>query len=48
MMRLVIARLVKRFHIRFAPGEDGQRVMRDLRDQFTSNPGGLTLVFDQR
>ena len=47
-MRLVTARLIKKYHIRFAPGETGHRVTSDLRDQFTSNPGRLRLVFELR
>jgi cytochrome P450 len=47
-MRMVTARLVRKFQFRYAPGETGMRVMGDLRDQFTSNPGGLTLPLDLR
>ncbi|PSS10965.1 hypothetical protein M430DRAFT_53504 [Amorphotheca resinae ATCC 22711] len=47
-MRLVTARLVSKYHIRFPTGEDGHGVLGDLRDQFTANPGQLHLVFELR
>ncbi|KAK2053246.1 cytochrome P450 [Colletotrichum caudatum] len=47
-MRFVVARLVKKYHIRLAPGETGNRVFEEIRDQFTSNPGPLSLCFELR
>ncbi|KXH40889.1 cytochrome P450 [Colletotrichum simmondsii] len=47
-MRFVVARLVKKYHFRLAPGETGNRVFDDVRDQFTSNPGPLSLCFELR
>ena len=47
-LRLVIALLVARYDIAFAPGEDGTRVWRDMKDQFTAAPGKLELVFRPR
>lgn len=47
-MRLVLANLVKKFRIRFLPGEDGKEVVRDMRDQLTAQPGKLTLMFEPR
>jgi len=47
-MRLVTAALVKKYHISFAPGETGERVSRDMNDQFTANPGRLHLIFELR
>lgn len=47
-MRLVTARLVKKYHVRFASGETGHGVTNDLRDQFTSKPGRLRLAFELR
>lgn len=38
IIRLVTAALVKKYHIDLAPGETGNRIMEDLRDQFTSYP----------
>ncbi|KAK3166673.1 hypothetical protein OEA41_009798 [Lepraria neglecta] len=35
--RWVIFRL-KKFHLRFLPGEDGKEVLRDMRDQLTAQP----------
>ncbi|KAI1336875.1 cytochrome P450 [Xylariaceae sp. FL0016] len=47
-VRFVTARMVKKYHIRFADGETGSRVMGELKDQFTACPGGLSLCFDIR
>jgi tryprostatin B 6-hydroxylase len=47
-MRLITARLVQRYRFRIPPGETGDAVLRDLKDQFTSNPGRLRLVFELR
>ncbi|KAK2745695.1 hypothetical protein FQN57_003592 [Myotisia sp. PD_48] len=47
-MRLVTARLVRKYHLRFPEGDDGRRVSRDLKDQFTANPGKLYLIFEAR
>lgn len=47
--RLVTASLVRKFHIRFAPGENnGEAVERDLRDQLVPRPGECRLVFEMR
>ena len=45
-LRFVVALLVSKYDIRFAPGEDGTCVWRDTLDQFTSVPGKLELVFE--
>ena len=45
-LRTVIARLVTKFDISLAPGEDGQRLMYETRDHFTVDPGGLDLIFN--
>ncbi|WQF83912.1 Putative cytochrome P450 [Colletotrichum destructivum] len=47
-MRFVVARLVSKYRFRLAPGETGNRVFDDIRDQFTSNPGPLSLCFELR
>lgn len=47
-IRLVTARLVKNYKIRFSSGKICDGVVNELRDQFTSNPGRLWLVFEQR
>jgi cytochrome P450 len=47
-IRLVAASLVKKFEIKFLPGEDGHEVLRDMRDQITSQPGQLRLRFKAR
>ena len=40
-----MALIVSKYEIGFAPGEDGTRVWRDMRDEFTAVPGRLELVF---
>ncbi|PYI01926.1 benzoate 4-monooxygenase cytochrome P450 [Aspergillus sclerotiicarbonarius CBS 121057] len=47
-MRLVTARLVKKYHFRMPPGETGECVLRDMRDQFTATPGRLRVRFELR
>ena len=47
-MRLVVARLVKKYRVRFVPGEDNEHVIRDWKDQFSSRPGVLRLEFRLR
>ncbi|KAE8151233.1 cytochrome P450 [Aspergillus avenaceus] len=47
-MMLVTARLLRQYRIRFPPGETGESVWRDWKDQFTSNPGRLKLIFELR
>lgn len=37
IMRLVTARIVDKYHIRFAAGENGDNVLGNQRDQFTAN-----------
>ena len=44
----LIASLVSKYHIEFAPGDDGTRVIRESRDNFTFDPGRLDLVFRLR
>lgn len=45
---MVIAELLAGFDIAFAPGDSGEAVERDMRDQLTANPGDLNLVFKPR
>ncbi|CAI6336558.1 unnamed protein product [Periconia digitata] len=46
-IRFATALLVSKYRISFAPGEDGTRVCRDMKDQFTAVPGKLKLVFSR-
>lgn len=46
-LRVVTTRLVTRFDLSLAPGEDGKRIMFDTRDHFTVDPGGLDIVFKE-
>ena len=48
MMRGVISRVVKKYHFELAPGETGNRVLEEVRDQFVPNPGPLMLSFKLR
>ncbi|KAH9905674.1 cytochrome P450 [Xylariomycetidae sp. FL2044] len=48
ILRLTVARLISRYTFSFAPGESGNRVFDDTCDQFTTNPGALTLCFKLR
>lgn len=47
-IRMVIASLLSAFRIHFAPGDNGEPVERDMRDQLTANPGNLNLIFERR
>lgn len=47
-MRLITARLIQKYRFSIPPGETGDSVWRDLKDQFTANPGCLRLVFELR
>ena len=47
-LRFVAALLVSKYDINFAPGEDGTRCWREMKDQFTAAPGKLELVFTRR
>ena len=47
-LRTVTARLIKRFDLSLAPGEDGSRIKSDTIDHFTVDPGHLDIVFKER
>lgn len=47
-LRFVAALLLSKYDLAFAPGEDGSRCWRDMKDQFTAAPGKLVLVFKPR
>ena len=47
-LRYVAALFVGKYHIEFAPGEDGSKVEKAMKDQFIAAPGGLKLVFPAR
>ena len=47
-IKLVIASIVQRYHISFAPGEDCHRVYTEMQDHFTAAPGPLSLLFKPR
>lgn len=44
----LVALLISKYDIEFSPDDDGTRVIRDMRDNFTMNPGRLDLVFKLR
>lgn len=47
-LRLVTATLISKYHVRFACGETGNRVKRDLKDYVAPAPGQLNLEFEPR
>ncbi|KAK3712159.1 hypothetical protein LTR37_009250 [Vermiconidia calcicola] len=47
-LRTVTARLVNRFDLSLAPGEDGSRLMYKTKDHFTVDPGHTDVVFKER
>ncbi len=47
-LRYVTALLASKYDVSFPPGEDGRSVEEDALDEFTSNPGGLRVVFRVR
>ena len=47
-MLLVTAHVVRRYRMRFPPGETGDHVFLDWSDRFTSKLGRLRLVFEPR
>ena len=47
-IRMVTAQLLPKFRTSFAPGDNGEAVEHDMRDQLTGNPGDLFLIFERR
>ncbi|KAI9698907.1 MAG: hypothetical protein M1820_007328 [Bogoriella megaspora] len=47
-IRMVVASLFAHFNVYFPPGDKGEAVERDMRDQLTANPGDLKLRFEAR
>ena len=48
VLRLVTARMAKKYRFRIPPGQSELRTTEDLKDQFTPNPGVLPLLFELR
>lgn len=46
-LRTVTARLITKFDVSLAPGEDGHRIMYETKDHFTVDPGSLDMVFKE-
>lgn len=44
-LRMVVALLVTKFSIKFAPGENGESLLNDSKDFFTISISGLNLLF---
>lgn len=44
-LRYVLDILVNKYDISLAPNEDGTRVWKEMKDNFTAVPGNLELVF---
>lgn len=47
-MRTLIAKLVMKYDVAFAPGEDGKALMEDTKDHFTLGLADLNLTFQPR
>ncbi|KAL7944152.1 cytochrome P450 [Trichoderma barbatum] len=47
-MKYVLARILKNYRFRAAPGDISLSALENVRDQFTSNPGVLKLQFEKR
>ncbi|KAI1383021.1 cytochrome P450 monooxygenase-like protein [Hypoxylon trugodes] len=47
-LRLVVAILLKDYHIEFAPGYDPMTMWRDMKDQVTAQPGDVMCLFKPR
>ena len=47
-IRLVTETLLLKYRVRFAPGENGEAVERDMRDQLTAQAGKYRVVFEMR
>ena len=46
-LRVVTAKLVTKFDLSLAPGEDGKRIMYKTKDHFTVDPGDLEIIFKE-
>jgi hypothetical protein len=44
-IRTLTARILLEFDVKFAPTEDGKRILTETKDHFTVDVGGLDLVF---
>jgi cytochrome P450 len=44
-LRTLTARILLEFDVKFAPGEDGKRILTETKDHFTVDVGSLELVF---
>ena len=47
-IRLVVATLLYRFQVSFPPEQDVDKVIDDMKDQVTAQPGECRLVFTPR
>ena len=47
-LQVVTALLVRTYHIKLVPDEDGSRVEKEMTDRFTVLPGPLRLTFERR
>ncbi|KAI1505902.1 cytochrome P450 [Biscogniauxia marginata] len=48
IMRYVLAKLVKKYRFRLAPGDNGKLAYDEMIDQFTTKAGSLSLCFELR
>jgi hypothetical protein len=47
-IRIVVARIVSEFDVKFAPGEDGTALLEESHDTFTMALAPLELIFTKR
>lgn len=47
-MRTVTAKIIKKFDVSFAPGEDGSALMNESKDIFTTELADMYLSFKPR
>jgi cytochrome P450 len=47
-MRTIVAKLIMKFDVSFAPGEDGTRLIEKTRDHFSLGLADFNLVFTER
>ena len=46
-LRTVTARLINKFDLSLAPGEDGKRITWESIDHFTIDPGHCDIIFKE-
>lgn len=47
-LRTLTTRLITRFDMKLAPGEDGTRLLKQTKDHFTVDLGDVEILFTER